>query len=46
MRDPVATLSSNGNRELPTDVTGILEDTVEAFLVSEIQNVNINSLII
>ena len=47
MRDPVVTLNSNdGNlQDLPADVMGVseAEDTTEEFIVSGIQNVNINN---
>ena len=43
VRDPVVTLNSDGEQELPTtDVTGVSADTTEALMVSEIQNININ----
>ena len=40
VKDPVATLNSNGDWELPTDVPGVseAEDTAEALRVSGIQN--------
>ena len=44
MRDSVVTLNSNvGDRELSTiDLTGLSADTTEAFMVSGIQNINID----
>ena len=42
MRDLVVTLSSDGDQELPVDVTGVSVGTAEALLVSGNQNVNIN----
>ena len=42
MRDLVVTLNSDGDRELPAVVTGASTDTMEALLVSGIQNININ----
>ena len=44
MRNSVVTLNSNGgDQELPTtDVMGVSADTTEAFMVSDIQNININ----
>ena len=42
VRDPVVTLNSDGDRELLVDVTGVLLDTMEALMVSGIQNININ----
>ena len=44
LRDPVVTLNSNGgDRELlTTDVTSVSAGTMEALMVSGIQNININ----
>ena len=44
MRDLVVTLNSDGNRELPTDVTSVseTEDTAEAEMVSGMKNMDIN----
>ena len=45
VRDPMTKLISNSNGELPADVTGVseTEETAEAFLVSDNQNININN---
>ena len=42
--DPMVTSNSNdGDQELPTDITGVLVDTIEALWVSENNNIIINN---